>query len=93
MNPNLAGRSLLLFGVSIALLVAFTVFESALAGLLLAAQRLFTLLGLVLPAGIGAVLGVLSLVRREGRPWLAIAGVVLNTLFALFHLMIVLFAG
>jgi hypothetical protein len=35
----------------------------------------------------------MSLVLKEGRAWMAVTGVVLNTLFALFHLMIVLFAG
>jgi hypothetical protein len=48
---------------------------------------------LVLPAGIGAILGVLSLKREQGRAWLAGAGILLNTLFALLHLMIVLLAG
>ena len=43
-------------------------------------------------AGARAVLGVLSLVRGEGRQWLAWTGVMLNGLFALFHLMVVLFA-
>ena len=47
----------------------------------------------VLPAGIGALIGVMSLVYREGKTGLAITGIVLNALFALFHLMIVLFAG
>ena len=93
MKLSLAGRSLLLFGLSVVLLVALTLFESALVGMSLGAERLITLLLLVLPATMGSVLGVMSLVRREGRAWLAVTGVVLNALFALFHLMIVLFAG
>jgi hypothetical protein len=93
MNRSLAGISLLLFGVSILLLVALTVFESALAGLSLGAERLLGIVLLVLPAGAGSVLGVMSLVRREDKVWMAVAGVVLNTLFALFHLAIVFFAG
>jgi len=48
---------------------------------------------LVVPPGIGAVLGVLSLTHKEGKSWLGIIGILLNTLFALFHLTIVLFAG
>jgi hypothetical protein len=56
-------------------------------------ERLVTLLGLVLPAGAGSVLGVMSLVRKEERAWMAVTGAVLNAMFALFHLMIVLFAG
>ncbi len=93
MKLNFAGASLLLFVVSIVSLVALTLFESALVGMSFDAQRLVTLMGLVLPAGIGFVLGVMSLVRKEGQTWLAITGIVLNILFALFHFMIVLFAG
>ena len=93
MKLNLAGRSLFLFGLSIVLLIAFTLFESALAGMSLGMERLITFLLLVLPAGVGSVLGVMSLLRKEGRVWLGVTGVVLNSLFAFFHLMIVLFAG
>jgi len=93
MTRSLAGRSLLLGGVSLLLLAALTVFESALAGVSPGVQRLLTLLVLVLPAGTGAGLGVMSLMRREGKAWQALTGVVLNTIFAVFHLAIVLFAG
>jgi hypothetical protein len=93
MKLSFAGSSLLLLFMSVVLLVALTVFESALSRMSLDAQRVLSLLGLVLPAVIGFVLGVMSLVRKEGRTWLAIIGIVLNALFALFHLMIVLFAG
>ena len=92
MKPGFAGNSMLLFGVSIVLLLLMTLLESALTGMSTGAERLVTFLLLVLPAGTGAVLGVLSLVRREGRQWLAWTGVMLNGLFALFHLMVVLFA-
>ena len=93
MKPGFAGNSMLLFGVSVVLLLLMTSLESALTGMSTGAERLVTFLLLVLPAGTGAVLGVLSLVRREGRQWLAWTGVMLNGLFALFHLMVVLFAG
>ncbi len=93
MKLSLATGSLILFGLSIVVLVVLTLFESALVGVSLATERLITLLGLVLPAVIGIVLGTISLVRREGRTGLAIIGVFLNSLFALFHLMIVFFAG
>ena len=93
MKLSLAGRSLLLFGLSIALLVALTLFESALVGMPPGAERLVTFLLLVLPAAIGTVLGVMSLVRKEGRAWLAVTGMALNALFALFHIIILLFAG
>jgi hypothetical protein len=90
---SLATVSLILFGLSVVFLIAWTVFESAFAGMSLVAERIATFSLLVLPAGIGAVLGMMSLMHKEGRAWLGIAGIVLNTLFALFHLMIVLFAG
>ena len=92
MKLGFAGNSMLLFGVSVVLLLLMTLFESALTGMSTGAERLVTFLLLVLPAGTGAVLGVLSLVRWEGRQWLAWMGVMLNGLFALFHLMVVLFA-
>jgi hypothetical protein len=57
------------------------------------AERIVTFVLLVLPAGIGAILGIMSLFYREGRGWLAVTGIILNTLFALFHLALVLFAG
>jgi len=93
MKVSLTGGSLLLFGLSVILLIALTLFESALAGLSIGTERIITFLLLVLPAGVGAVLGVVSLTRKEGRAWLAIAGILFNTLFALFHFMIILFAG
>ena len=90
---TLAGRSLLLLGLSVVLLLALTAFESALVGLSTGAERVVTFLLLVCPAAIGALLGGLSLLRREGRAGQAVAGIVLNTLFAAFHLLIILFAG
>lgn len=85
--------SLILFLLSVIFLGAVTMFESVLPEMSTGAERVVTFLLLVLPAGTGSVLGVMSLVRREKRAWLAAALVVLNTLFAFFHLMIVLFAG
>jgi hypothetical protein len=93
MRRNLAGISLLLFGLSIVFLLALTLFESALVGMSPGAERLLSFLLLVVPAGVGVILGVISLTRREGQAWLAIAGIVLNALYALFHLLVLLFAG
>jgi hypothetical protein len=93
MKLSLSVGSLLLFGLAVVLLVTLTLFESALLGISPDAERIISLLGLVLPAAIGAALGVMSLARREGRAGLAVLGIVLNTLFALFHLMLILFAG
>lgn len=93
MQQSYARTSLILLGVSILLLIALTVFESALIGVSASIERVITFLALVLPAGAGCVLGAMSLIRREGKTWLALAGLILNGLFALFHLAIVLFAG
>jgi hypothetical protein len=93
MERKFALGSFLLFGLSILLLIVLTIFDPALAGLSFATQRALTFLLLVLPAGIGIVLGITSLSRKEGQRLLAIASIILNSLFALFHLMIILFAG
>ena len=93
MKRSFAAISLILFGLSVVFLIFWTVSESVFAGMSTSAERIVTFVLLVLPAGIGAVLGVMSLLYREGRRWLAITGILLNTLFALFHLALVLFAG
>ena len=93
MKRSLATVSLILFGIAVVFLIAWTIFESAFAGMSTVAERIVTFALLVLPAGIGAVLGVMSLMHKEERRWLAITSILLNSLFALFHLMIVLFAG
>lgn len=92
MKLNLAG-TLLLLGMSVVLLIGLTLFESTLAGMAPGVEKAVTFLLLVLPAAAGSVLGVMSLARKEGWAWLAVIGVVLNAVFALFHLAIVLFAG
>ena len=84
---------MLLFGLSVLLLLALTFFESALIGISPGLERVITLLLLVAPALAGAALGVMSIVRNEGRTVLAIAAIVLNSLFALFHLFLIFFAG
>ena len=93
MKPSLAVTSFLLFGLAMIMWLALTIFEPALAGTPLNTQRVIVFFLLVLPAGIGAILGMTSLRHKENRVWMAIASTVLNTLFALFHIMIILFAG
>jgi hypothetical protein len=93
MKPGLAGGSLLLLALSILILVILTAFESAFVGRSIELERIITFVLLVLPAAVGAALGILSLLRREGRTGLAITGLVLNTLFALFFLVLLFFAG
>lgn len=93
MQTKYARTSILLFGISVLLLILLTVAESALVGTSQTVQRIITLVALVLPALIGIVFGILSFSRKEGRTGLAVAGIILNALFALFHLALVLFAG
>ena len=93
MKRNLAKTSWLLFGLSLAFWLSLTIFESALGGTSFAVQRAIIFLLLVLPAGTGAVFGLMSLLRKEGRALQAILSTVLNTVFALFHILIILFAG
>ena len=93
MQLGYAKTSLILLGVSILFLVAMTLFESALAGVSQSLERIITFLTLVLPAGVGTAFAAVSLGRREGKTWMALAALILNGLFALFHLALVLFAG
>jgi hypothetical protein len=93
MKFGLGLKSLSLFLVSVLFLILLTLFESSLAGLSLTAERIISLLLLVLPAIIGIVFGILSLVRKESRRWIGILGILLNALFAVFHLFLLSFAG
>jgi hypothetical protein len=93
MNLSLGVKSLLLFVLSVVFLVLLTWFESFLSGLSNGTERLISFVLLVLPGGIGIVLGVLGVVRKESKRWAAYLGVLFNTLFALFHLLVIAFAG
>lgn len=93
MNSSLGAKSIFLFILSVLLLILVTLFESSLAELSLSAEKMLSLLLLVLPAVIGAVFGVLSIVRKESSRWIGILGILLNTLFAGFHLFLLSFAG
>jgi hypothetical protein len=93
MNISLGVKSLSLFLLSVLFLILLTLFESSLTGLSLMAERTISLLLLVLPALLGIVFGIMSLVRKESRRWLGILGILLNGLFAAFHLFLLSFAG
>ena len=84
---------MLLFLVSLAMLWILTLFESFLSGLTTSVERLLSALILVLPAAVGVVFGILSLRRREPKPWIAIAGILLNGAFALFNILVLGFSG
>lgn len=93
MKWSLAAASLTLFVVSILFLLFLTVFESSLADMSLATERFVSAMLLVLPGAVGVMLGVMSLLRKEVKRWMALAGILLNALFALFHIFVLAFAG
>ena len=93
MNLSLGAKSLALFALSVSFLLLITLFESLLSGMSLAAERILSMLLLVLPGVIGIVVGVLSIIRKEARRWMAILGILLNALFVLFQMFVISFAG
>jgi len=93
MKLSLAAKSIAFFGLSILFLVLLTLFESSLSGISLKAEKVISALLLVLPGVIGVAFGVLSILRKESKPWMAILGVLLNALFAVFFIFLLSFAG
>ena len=93
MKSSLGAKSILFFLLAVLFLALMTLFEASLANLSLRTERALSLLLLVLPAVIGVVLGILSVIRKEPKPWLGILGTLLNALFALLHLFLLSFAG
>ena len=85
--------SLALFVLSVIFLVLLTLFESSLSNLSSGAERIVSALFLVLPGIIGILFGISSFLRKEGNHWIAVTGIVLNALFALFHVFLLAFAG
>ena len=90
---SFGAKSLALFAVSVLFLILITLFESSLSGMSLTAEKLLSALLLILPGVIGIVLGVLSIIRKEASRWMAILGILLNALFALFQIFVISFAG
>lgn len=93
MKLSLASWSLLFFLLSLANLLFLTLFEPLFLGLPAAMERAFSLLLLVLPPLVGVVLGAMSQTRRQGEVWMAIIGILLNSVFAVFQLFVLSFAG
>ena len=90
---NLGAKSLALFAVSVLFLILLTLIESLLLNLTITGERILSFLLLVLPAVIGIVLGVMGIRAREDKSWISVLGIVLNALFAIFHLFVLSFAG
>jgi uncharacterized membrane protein len=93
MNPSLAAKSLILFGISLLFLVLLTLFESLLIDMAGPAERILSVVLLILPGIAGVVFGALSLRRSETKTGMAIAGIILNVLFLMFHVFLLSFAG
>lgn len=93
MSIGLGAKSLALFAVSVLFLILITLFESSLSGMSLTTEKILSALLLVVPAAMGIVFGVLSINRKEAGRWMAISGILLNALFALFQISVISFAG
>ncbi len=93
MRLGLAAKSIALFIFSVLSLVLLTLFESSLSGMSLTSEESISALLLVLPGVVGVVLGILSIIRKESKLGMAIVGILINALFALFHLLVISFAG
>ena len=93
MNLSFGVKSVMLFVLSVVCLVLLTLFEAFLTGLSNSTERVVSFLLLVFPGVIGVILGVMGITRNESKPWVAYLGILLNTLFALFHLLVLSFAG
>lgn len=93
MKLSLGTQSILLFILSLLFLFLLTLFESSLSGLSLTAERIISALLLVLPGLIGMVFGIIGVLRKEPRVWVAVLGMILNGLFVLFQTAVLLFAG
>ena len=93
MKWSFAAVSLSLFAVSVLSLLLLTLFESSLTNMSMAAERLVSAILLVLPGVVGVILGVMSFVRKEAKRWMAVLGILLNALFALFFTFVLAFAG
>ena len=93
MKISLAAISLFLFGISVVFLLLLTLFEASLSSMSLETEKAISTLLLVLPGILGAVLGIVSLIRKEGKSWMAILGILLNAIFVSFQIFVISFSG
>ena len=93
MKLKLGVISMLLFGLSVIFLFLLTMFESLFSGVPLIVERLISTLLLIVPSIVGVIFGAMSLQRKEAPRWMAVVAMLLNALFALFHIVVLSFAG
>ena len=93
MKMSLGAKSLALFALSVLFLLLITLFVSLLSGLSLTAEKILSVLLLVVPAVMGIVVGMPGLTRKEVSRWMAVLGILLNAFFALFQIFVISFAG
>ncbi len=93
MKFSSGAKSLSLFVLSMVSLLLLTLFENSLSSLSVTAERMLSFLLLVLPGLIGVVFGVMGVVRKESKVWMAYVGILLNALFVLFYVFLLSFAG
>ena len=93
MNLSFGAKSMIAFVLSVLFLILLTLFESLLSGVSAATERGISLAFLVLPGVIGVVYGILAVRHKESKIWVAYLGILLNGLFALFHIFVLSFAG
>lgn len=87
-----AAHSIALFLVSISAVALTTLFERKLVGLSMAAERWLGFATIVMPAVIGACLGIAGIASGRRRA-LSAAALVLNALVAAFFALVLSFAG
>lgn len=93
MKLSSGAASISLFVLSIIFLLLLTLFESSFSGMSLTAERVISALLLVVPSLLGVILGVLGILRKDGRVWMSVIGLILNALFAVSSSFLLSFAG
>lgn len=86
-------KSTLLFLTTVLILVLLSMFETYFIRAPIMMERIMSIVLLVLPGVIGIVYGVMGIVRKEPKMWIAVLGVLLNGLSVMFYIFLLSFAG
>ena len=93
MKLKLGVLSMLLFGLAVIFLFLLTMFESFFSGVPLIVERIISVLLLIVPGIAGVIFGAMSLQGKEAPRWTAVLAILFNAFFALFHILVLSFAG